>query len=173
MLLRDWAVFIVVDSSTSMKVITRWNVREQQKYQVDVKGLMLAWHGYCCHVARTIAFSIIVLLRENRSRMIKKIKILFIRYIWHITIVHENRMDDDISFLPSIIVNIINMILWILTFVFLSCFQWFSMPYSNYVVLPHRMFVNLLPINRLSNFREHGLSISKIMKFQLKMQIQN
>ena len=82
-------------------------------------------------------------------------------------------MDDDISFLPSIIVNTVNMILWMLTFVFLSCFQWFSMPYSNYVVLPHRMFVNLLPINRLSNFREHGLSISKIMKFQLKMQIQN
>ena len=49
---------------------------------------MLARHGYCCHVARTIAFSIIVLLRENRSKMIKKIEIIFIRYVWHITIVH-------------------------------------------------------------------------------------
>ena len=134
MLLRDWAVFIVVDSSTSMKVITRWNVREQQKYQVDVKGLMLAWHGYCCHVARTIAFSIIVLLSENRNKMIKKYKYCSLDMSGILQLYTNNCMDHDISFLPSITVNIIDMILWMLTFVFLSCFQLFSVPYTNYVV---------------------------------------
>ena len=128
MLLRDWAVFIVVDSSTSMKVITRWNVREQQKYQVDVKGLMLAWHSYCCHVARTIAFSIITLLRENRSKIIEKIKILFTSYVWHITILYEfNGININIMIFHSY-----PKLLWIL--LIYECWRlFFSVAFNYYL----------------------------------------
>ena len=127
MLLRDWAVFIVVDSSTSMKVITRWNVREQQKYQVDVKGLMLAWHGYCCHVARTIAFSIIVLLREHHSKMIKKYKYCSLDMSGILQLYTNNHIIVWIMIFHSY-----PQLLWILLIWYYECWRLFFSVVFNY-----------------------------------------